>query len=183
MEKDTIIVAAAAVAAQVYISPIHEVSTVKVLGAYLVTSIGLFGYHLNNCTCPDIIYAIARSIFHNLVFLFVATSLTLIRRLYFSPLSRFPGPKAAALSNLYLANEYRNGRTSRTLIDLHDRYKSDFVRIGPSRLSIKNVNAVGAIHRGKYPRGAFYDASALSSGPDLVSQRDYALHTPWRQIW
>ncbi|CZS99910.1 related to pisatin demethylase cytochrome P450 [Rhynchosporium agropyri] len=181
MDRSTILVTAAAVLAHSIVSPIHEVSTVKILVAYSTASAFLFGFLI--VSSQQLTYSVACFSILNFDFLLVTTLLTLIRRFYFSPLSHFPGSKLAALSNAYLANEFRTGRGSRTLVELHKKYKSDFIRIGPNQLSINKVEAVEAIFRGKYPRGSFYEVGALNGELNLNSQRDYSVHTPWRRIW
>jgi hypothetical protein len=172
---------AVAIAAQLYISPIPEISTIKVLNTYffanaiILTSILL--------STPKIISSLSRLIILNAIFLLTFTTLTLIRRLYFSPLSSFPGPKLAALSNLYKANAYRTGRGAKVLLELHEKYNSDIVRVGPNELSIRNVDAVEKIYKGKYPRGTFYEVGAINGAYNLNTQRNYEIHTPWRRIW
>ncbi|KAG4441033.1 hypothetical protein IFR05_003488 [Cadophora sp. M221] len=181
MDRAILTVAVAAVAVQFFLWPIHEVSTTKVLGAYFTANILLFSFIL--ASSQNLTYSVIHSAILDCAFLLVTVSLTLIRRLYFSPLSHFPGPKLAALSNIYLANEFRTGRGSFTLLKLHKQYKSDFIRIGPRELSIRNVEAVEAIYRGKYPRGTFYEVGAINGEFNLNTQRDHKIHTPWRRIW
>jgi len=142
--------AAVAIAAQVYISPIPEISTTEVLNTYFSANTILLLYLLS--TTSQLVSSISRVTILNLIFLSTAITITLIRRLYFSPLSSFPGPKLAALSNLYKANIYRKGRGAKFLLELHEKYNSDIVRVGPNELSIRNVDAVDKIYKGKYPR-------------------------------
>jgi hypothetical protein len=172
---------ATAITAQLYISPIPEVSTIKVLVTYFSANTALFLYLLS--LTSKITYSLTRITTLNLVFLSTATTLTLIRRLYFSPLSSFPGPKIAALSNLYKANTYRTGRGAKGLREIHEKYNSDIVRVGPNELSIRNVDAVEKIYRGKYPRGTFYEIGAINGAYNLNTQRNYEIHAPWRRIW
>ncbi|KAL2074673.1 hypothetical protein VTL71DRAFT_8452 [Oculimacula yallundae] len=181
MDKPNILVAATAILAHFVVSPIPEVPTVKVLQIYSTANIILFATLL--LSSHQLAYSIVRFSILNLNFVVVATLLTFIRRLYFSPLSHFPGPKLAALSNAYLANAFRHGRAYFKLAELHEQYKSDFIRIGPNQLSISNVAAVEAVFRGKYPRGTFYDAGTVNGAQNLLFQRDYSIHTPWRRIW
>lgn len=181
MDRGVLTATATAAAAHYFIAPIHEVSTVKAVQAFFTADTVLFAVILTSS--QQLTHSLARFSILNLIFLLVFISLTLVRRLYFSPLSCFPGPRLAVLSNIYLANECRAGRASRTVSELHRKYNSDFVRIGPSELSIRNVEAVEAIFRGKYPRGTFYEVGALNKELNLNTQRDYQLHTPWRRIW
>ncbi|PVH69840.1 hypothetical protein DL98DRAFT_369684, partial [Cadophora sp. DSE1049] len=177
----TLAIVVAAIAVHFILFPIHEVSTVKVLRAYSIANTIIFGFLFTSS--EQLTFSFIGLATVNSTFLLVFVLLTLIRRLYFSPLSHFPGPKIAAISNIYLANEFRTGRGSHTLLKLHNQYNSDFIRIGPRELSIRNVEAVEAIYRGKYPRGTFYEVGAINGEFNLNTQRDYKLHTPWRRIW
>ena len=181
MDMATATAVAVAIAAQIYISPIPEISTTKVLITYFSANTVLFLYLLT--TTFLLLSSIFRVTILNSIFLSTATTLTLIRRLYFSPLSSFPGPKLAALSNFYKANIYRTGRGAKFLVELHEKYNSDIVRIGPNELSIRNVDAVDKIYKGKYPRGTFYEVGAINGAYNLNTQRNYDVHTPWRRIW
>ncbi|KAE9378959.1 cytochrome P450 [Stipitochalara longipes BDJ] len=181
MEVATATAVAVAVAAQLYISPIPEVSTIKVLLTYFSANTALLLYLFT--TTSDILYSFSKLTILNFAFLSTATALTLFRRLYFSPLSSFPGPKLAAVSNFYKANVYRTGRGAKAFLKLHEKYNSDIVRIGPNELSIRNVDAVDKIYKGKYPRGTFYEVGAINGAYNLNTQRNYEIHTPWRRIW
>jgi len=181
MDAVTLTAVAVAIAAQLYISPIPEVSTIKVLLTYFSANTVLFLCLF--ATASQILGSISRLTFLNVIFLSTATTLTLIRRLYFSPLSSFPGPKLAALSNLYKANIYRTGTGGKALLELHEKYNSDIVRVGPNEVSIRSVDAVDKIFKGKYPRGTFYEVGAINGAYNLNTQRNYEVHTPWRRIW
>ncbi len=181
MDNGALTAVAVAIAAQLYVSPIHEVSTPKVVVTYLTASTVIFFNLL--ASSHQFIYALTRSTVLNLTFLLTAILITIIRRLYFSPLSHFPGPKLAALSNLWRAFESFNGRLPRTILAIHEDYHSDVVRVGPNEISIRTVEAVEAVYRGKYPRGCFYETGSLNGEFNVNTTRDYKLHTPWRRIW
>ena len=172
--------AALAIAAQVYISPIPEASTVKVVVAYLTANITLLAYLLLSTSLP-------RSLTHflslNTIFLLTFITLTLIRRLFFHPLSHFPGPPLAACSKLWEANEIRLGRASLTHKALHQKYDSDFVRIGPNEVSVRCVEAVEKIYKGRYTRGTFYEVGAVNGEFNLNTKRGYEVFGAWRRIW
>ncbi|EKG21786.1 Cytochrome P450 [Macrophomina phaseolina MS6] len=57
-----------------------------------------------------------------------------LHRLYFDPLSRFPGPKAAALTRVWYFWHLARGDLPLTVRKLHDQY-GPFVRIAPDELS------------------------------------------------
>ncbi|CZR65232.1 related to pisatin demethylase cytochrome P450 [Phialocephala subalpina] len=142
MDAAILTAGAVAIAAQVYLSPIPEVSSVKVL-----------------------------------------VTLTLIRRALFSPLSSFPGPRLYGLSTLFKINLYRSGEGGYALLDLHNKYNSDIIRIAPNELSVRDVEAIERLYKGKYPRGTPYDVAKVEGSESLNTARDYRIHTPWRRVW
>ncbi|KAF7876990.1 uncharacterized protein EAF02_008210 [Botrytis sinoallii] len=171
----------AAIACQVLLSPIPEPSTLKVISIYLSSNCILFLYL--TFTSTGIFQVIIHLFTSNATFLLTAIILTAFRRLYFSPLSHIPGPARFALTKLFIANEYRLGRTSHTIEALHKQYESDVVRIGPNEVSIINADAVTKVFSGKYPRGTFYEVGAINGELNLNTTRDYGKHTLWRRIW
>jgi hypothetical protein len=66
-------------------------------------------------------------------------------RLLFHPLSSVPGPKAAALSNAWLAWHARNGRVRELGKTLHKRY-GPVVRVGPSEVWFDSKDAFKVIY-------------------------------------
>ncbi|KAH8658756.1 hypothetical protein BGZ60DRAFT_383197 [Tricladium varicosporioides] len=181
MDRTVFGAAAAAIAAQTYLSPIKEPSTEKVLLSYLGGNLVLL-YCLqlyNNHIGENFL----RFTILNLTFLTTAIVLTLLRRLYFSPLSRIPGPPVAALSKLWVSNEYRHGRAARTFRALHKYYNSDIVRIGPNEVILTNADAVEKLYKGKYGRGSSLEIGRVVGTDSLVTQRDYAIHRVWRSAW
>ncbi|KAF7890487.1 hypothetical protein EAF00_008802 [Botryotinia globosa] len=171
----------AAIACQVLLSPIPEPSTIKFISIYFSSTCLLFLYL--TFTSTGIFQIIIHLLASNTTFLLTAIILTAFRRLYFSPLSHIPGPARFALTKLFIANEYRLGRTSHTIEALHKKYKSDVVRIGPNEVSIINADAVPKVFSGKYPRGTFYEIGAINGDVNLNTTREYGKHTLWRRIW
>jgi hypothetical protein len=172
--------AAFGVLAQVIISPLHEPSTVKILLIYalgtIVLSLRLFFTTLSLSSTTSHIFFLNTSFFSTFILL------TLIRRVYFSPLSRFPGPKIAACTKLWLANEFHHGRTSDTVRELHKMH-GDIVRVAPAEISVNSVEGVEMIYKGKYLRGSLYEIASLIGADSVITTRDYAKHGPWRRIW
>lgn len=172
------------IVAQVYLSPIPEVPTIKVLQGYIFQNVVLLACLFNSSSStPSISAILLQFSAFNTIFLLTTFTLTAIRRLFFSPLTKFPGPKLAALSKIWAANEFRLGRHSLTVKDLHKKYDSDIVRIGPNEVSIRNVDAVEKIYRGRYTRGTFYEVGVLNGEFNLNTRRDYKFHPVWRRIW
>ena len=56
-------------------------------------------------------------------------------------LAKFPGPKTAAISQIPYAIALVRGRLPQWVKELHDRYKSDVIRISPRELSFINAAA------------------------------------------
>ncbi|KAM3077399.1 hypothetical protein ACMFMG_006746 [Clarireedia jacksonii] len=178
---DTIAAVALAVVCQVYLSPIPEPSTLKIVSTYFLGNFVLLLYLLRGGL--RIIQSTTKLVHFNVVFLLAAITLTAVRRLYFSPLSHIPGPSRFALTKLFFANEYFQGRASLTTRALHQEYQADVVRIGPNEVSVVNADTISKLYSGKYPRGTFYEMGAVNGELNLNSTRDYAQHTPWRRIW
>jgi hypothetical protein len=68
-----------------------------------------------------------------------------VYRLYFHPLSRIPGPRLAALSNIWQAYHARNGRMLELGKTLHRRY-GKAVRVGPSSVWFDSKEAFSKIY-------------------------------------
>ena len=66
-------------------------------------------------------------------------------RLLFHPLARVPGPKAAAVSNAWLAWHVRNGRARELGKSLHRKY-GPVVRVGPNEVWFDSKDAFKIIY-------------------------------------
>ncbi len=176
--------AAVAVAARLYLSSVPEPDTLKVLIAYLLANTALATYLVYSTISQlSILPLIAHVSSLNAILITSLVSLTIIRRLFVSPLAKVPGPKLAAITGLWNANEYRTGRGAKTYKKLHRLYQSDVIRVGPNEISINDVEAIPQVYGGKYPRGTFYEMGELNGEWNLNTTRDYRFHTPWRRIW
>lgn len=79
--------------------------------------------------------------------LFVAYLLCIwIYRLVFHPLRKFPGPKTAAISSIPSAYHLIRGTNIFWIINLHEKYDSEIVRISPNELSFSSANAYREIY-------------------------------------
>lgn len=83
---------------------------------------------------------------------------TCLYRISLHPLSRVPGPRLAALSNIWYAYHVRNGLVAQLATTLHQQY-GPAVRVGPNEVWFNSKDAFKAI----------YSASSLSSLPFLHS--------------
>ncbi len=66
-------------------------------------------------------------------------------RLFLGPLSRIPGPRLAALSNIWYANHAKNGTTAAMAKQLHQRY-GPVVRVGPKEVWFNTKEAYDHIY-------------------------------------
>ncbi|RLL98773.1 hypothetical protein CFD26_105148 [Aspergillus turcosus] len=94
-----------------------------------------------------------------------------IYAIYFHPLSRYPGPKIAAISPIALIVWEIRGKVHSKVKDLHDRY-GDVVRIGPNALVYRTPRAWKEIygHRTKKGQRTFpKDPSVYAPLPNGVN--------------
>lgn len=82
----------------------------------------------------------------SLLFLIIVTMLAIaVYRFYFHPLASVPGPRLAALSNIWHAYHARNGRMYLLGKSLHKRY-GPVVRVGPNELWFDSKEAFKTIY-------------------------------------
>ncbi|KXT13350.1 hypothetical protein AC579_6023 [Pseudocercospora musae] len=118
-----------------------------------------------------------------LAFLVGAIGSTLVYRLFFNPLNRFPGPFAARLTNFYIA--FRVGsklQQWRILESLHREY-GPIVRTGASRVSIIDPDWVEPTfsQNAVAQKGPWYDNNWPQ--PSLQQERSRAAHDLRRKSW
>jgi hypothetical protein len=106
----------------------------------------------------------------------------LIYRVLFHRLGRFPGPFGARLSKFWHIAQLGKYDNYKRLDKWHDQY-GEYVRIGPSELSIVDPGAVDAIMgaRSSCTKAPWYDIA-----DPLVSMhqcRDRSLHDKRRRTW
>jgi cytochrome P450 len=87
------------------------------------------------------VWVTALRIFQTLGYL----SWTVVYNVYISPLSKFPGPKLAACTNLQNLYWTSTGQYQYKLKELHDKY-GDVVRTAPKSLVYRNSQAWKDIH-------------------------------------
>ncbi|KAJ5488463.1 hypothetical protein N7539_003353 [Penicillium diatomitis] len=73
----------------------------------------------------------------------------LIYRLFFHPLRLIPGPRRATLCGWYelYTNVWQDGQWCKTYPDLHKKYNSPVVRVGPDHVHVKDIDAYERIFR------------------------------------
>jgi hypothetical protein len=89
-------------------------------------------------------------------------------RLLLHPLSGVPGPKVAAISNVWYANEARNGRCRELGKTLHEKY-GPIVRVGPNEVWFNTKEAFKMIYSsGGYEKSDFYRKEQVGGGRDVL---------------
>ncbi|OAG39698.1 hypothetical protein AYO21_05973 [Fonsecaea monophora] len=101
-----------------------------------------------------------------------------LNRLYLSPLAKFPGPKAAALSRWYelYYEVVLKGQYSRRIDEMHQQY-GPIVRVAPDELHIKDSDFFDELYV-KVPRVDKHDwaAGRFGNHGSIITTADYALH-------
>ncbi|KAJ6012324.1 hypothetical protein N7522_002679 [Penicillium canescens] len=106
----------------------------------------------------------------------------LVYRGFFHRLGKFPGPFFARLSNLYLTIMSSKLSLYKEIGSLHETY-GDYVRTGPTELSIADPAAVQAIYgnQSKATKGPWY--TLLDPRVCLSFTRDKQEHARRRKVW
>lgn len=116
------------------------------------------------------------------VLLVVYVSTLLARRLIFSPIAKFPGPKLAAASFLYefYYDFICRGRYEFTIEELHEKYGS-IIRISPDELHIKDPEFFSEIYVTSGVRKSDRPASHRNATPSRESTATTLDHDHHRQ--
>ncbi|PTB38770.1 hypothetical protein M441DRAFT_198082 [Trichoderma asperellum CBS 433.97] len=117
-------------------------------------------------------------------------------RLFFHPLARVPGPKLAAISNIWHAYHARNGGMFELACTLHQKY-GEVVRVGPDELWFNSMEAFDKIYSSTkgFEKSDFYLATSLIlpkidcflrphfvDSLDLLSERDMKRYRLQRRL-
>ncbi|KAJ5093937.1 hypothetical protein N7456_009798 [Penicillium angulare] len=97
---------------------------------------------------------------------------------FFHPLSNYPGPFFASLTDLWQVHQFMTLKQPYTLTKLHEKYGS-IVRYGPDKLSITDEESIKSIYQcgARYmPKTEFYDAYGAAH-PNVFGIRDESLHS------
>jgi hypothetical protein len=103
-------------------------------------------------------------------------------RAFFSPLTRFPGPFGARISNFWFSTQLKNVDAHKQILKLHEKH-GDFVRVGSSDLSIVHPKAINVIYGlgSKCTKADWYDLTYPMVSMQTTRQR--AVHDQRRRIW
>jgi hypothetical protein len=183
-----VVAAVGGIATQIALSPIPEVNTVRFVAIYAAADVALFLYLLKSAVTSTSFGAVITPLLQlfqlNFIYIVTLIASTIIHRLYFHPLSSFPGPKVCAITGLYQTWLTNKGKFGLYVKEQHRKY-GDFVRIAPNELAINNIEALQLQLRKPYNiRGPWNDfAKGLSGGISLITSRDSAQHKRFRAIW
>ncbi|KAI7772214.1 hypothetical protein LZL87_014124 [Fusarium oxysporum] len=106
-----------------------------------------------------------------------------VYRFFFHPLRRFPGPIFAPLSSLYAVSmSMKKFHMFSEVQKLHKTY-GDFIRLGPSEMSVASPSAVAAIYQNSSPclKGPWYNVFVPTIS--LHATRDRQEHALRRKVW
>ncbi|KAI0594386.1 cytochrome P450 [Biscogniauxia sp. FL1348] len=107
-----------------------------------------------------------------------------VYRLTFHPLAKFPGPKLAAISDIWYAKAYTSGYYPFIIQKMHAKY-GDVIRIAPNELSFaapgtfKEIYNYATKDRPTFLKGPWYDRPEPE--PSIVHTRDPADHSMQRK--
>ncbi|KAA8908957.1 cytochrome P450 [Sphaerosporella brunnea] len=107
--------------------------------------------------------------------------LTVLYKLFLSPLSRIPGPWYTALTSLWLKPYTLSGRRHHIVHSLHQRY-GPIVRLTPTQISIIDPTATCEIYSstGNYQKSRFYEIMGAMSRVQMFVMTD-PIEARWRR--
>lgn len=131
--------------------------------------------------------SVAASLQHGMLWLASATAglftSMLVYRVFFHRLRHFPGPFGSRISQFYMTWKcYRRGQIYEDVRALHRQY-GDYVRVGPSEISIADPAAFNAIHSptSQCERGPWYNI--INPQISLQMVRNRKEHSVRRRPW
>ncbi|KAK1974764.1 cytochrome P450 [Colletotrichum cereale] len=123
-------------------------------------------------------------------FLSTPTIITTIHSVYFGPLSKFPGPKLYACSNIFEIYSLVSGNDNIRRPALHQKY-GPVVRVGPNLLSFaggngvwKDIHGFSATKEGGIVKESLFYSKvfAFADVSNLITAREHANHARQRKI-
>ena len=102
----------------------------------------------------------------------------LIYRIYFHPLSRFPGPLLARVSNVYFSYIFLGDSHTWDMLALHERYGS-VIRIAPNELAFSSAQSWRDIYGGRQPfiKSPFFEGTSFAGkAQSIITVRDPKEH-------
>ena len=105
-----------------------------------------------------------------------------IYNIYFHPLSAFPGPKIAAVSQIPIAKELWTGNIHLWLRQLHEAYTSDVIRVSPNELSFVSAQAWKDIYSTRSGHPGFPKDPVPFGGKNSILTANNADHSRMRRL-
>ncbi|KEQ90216.1 hypothetical protein AUEXF2481DRAFT_48845 [Aureobasidium subglaciale EXF-2481] len=108
-----------------------------------------------------------------------------VYRLFFHPLAKYPGPKFAAITDIWYAYHWVSGRYPWDMEYMHMMY-GDVVRTGPNELTFATPQSFNDIYghatkeRSTFIKGTFYEHGQPE--PGIVAERDPEKHRETRRL-
>ncbi|KAK2040622.1 cytochrome P450 [Colletotrichum somersetense] len=126
------------------------------------------GVHSMSLWFHSAVILLRNSVLLTTLSLLLATLVVIGYRLLLHPLARVPGPRLAAISNVWYAWQVRKGRMLKMGKTLHKRY-GPAVRVGPNEVWFDSADAFKHIYRAGsgYDKSDFYLSTALQR-PDIT---------------
>ncbi|PPJ59512.1 hypothetical protein CBER1_11662 [Cercospora berteroae] len=126
---------------------------------------------------PNYLIGLFKVLCQSILFLTLSTISLVIYRLFFHPLAKVPGPRLAAISNIWYADHARNGDMLRLGKTLHRKY-GHAVRVGPNEIWLDSKESFAKIYSATqgYDKSNFYVATSLNRPKFDFSS--FKLHSP-----
>ncbi|PSN68710.1 cytochrome P450 monooxygenase [Corynespora cassiicola Philippines] len=159
----------------------HHLHAIKYVSAFCLLSVSYMTDLIVNQSMASS-EAILQVFLHGTSYLCGLYTSTIVYRLVFHPLRKFPGPSGARLSNLWLSFQAGNRDLQNHFLDWHTKY-GYFLRIGSNDLSITHPKAPEAIYgaKSRCTKADWYD----SNFPEIALsfERDRDIHDKRRRVW
>ncbi|RPB03290.1 cytochrome P450 [Choiromyces venosus 120613-1] len=109
-----------------------------------------------------------------------------IYNIFFHPLRNFPGPKKAALSNIWYSYVWLSGRYPHTMHALHEKYGS-VVRVAPNQLSFNSSTSWKDIYASRghqiFRKSGFYAPDKQDPETNMLRESDPIKHGQIRKMF
>ncbi|KAL6803141.1 cytochrome P450 [Trichoderma sp. SZMC 28013] len=131
-----------------------------------------------------LIWASIWALCYGIGLLLLSISTIVLYRLFLHPLSRIPGPRLAAVSNVWHAYHARHGRMFELGRTLHQKY-GEVVRVGPNELWFNSPEAFDKIYMAtslNTPKIDCFLRPHFTDGLDLLSERDMKRYRLQRRL-
>ncbi|KAL7936441.1 cytochrome P450 [Trichoderma chlorosporum] len=124
------------------------------------------------------------ALYYGIGVLLLSIATIALYRLSFHPLSRIPGPRLAAISNIWHAYHARNGHMFELGRTLHQKY-GEVVRVGPNELWFNSTEAFDKIYMAtslNTPKIDCFLRPHFADSLDLLSERDMKRYRLQRRL-